>query len=249
MTVNHSPLPSSPSTPAPIKKGGCTNKGCLKWLLWLCVASLFLAGVESCWNKITGGGDRTENQSNTQNNQVTPTPEPQKPPAETIPTEADIHPLAVDMAYGKSKAEWRGAKRSKIGEPFQVGQVTWKVTGVEKSTDLGDLTAQGVFLVLRVSALSQTTEKLVPDYYGFFLMDVLGNKFAAKSEAGKMIATDKEGNKMFYQPLQKGREVHGRVVFDVPVDAESLVLRITNIYAKDKFNPGPDGYVGLPPIQ
>jgi hypothetical protein len=121
-------------------------------------------------------------------------------------------------------------------QEFVFGSVTYQVTDQRDEESLGEgstgVTAKGRFHIVILHVRNDAPEPLQFGADSFALFDERGRRFSANEEASAAAATDLDAEDPFGEPLQPGLTAAWAIAFDVPDDAQKLILRISQGYVE-----------------
>lgn len=149
--------------------------------------------------------------------------------------------MAIAGAGGKSKDKSASATDSSSSQVSQQEEQPISKEGVSsdvKITVLNSETketiggnkyskkqAQGIFKIVTVSLSNNQKDAITIDSNSFVLIDKKGREFSYSSEAQFALGSSSGKNESFFlKKLNPGLSIEGTIVFDVPKDAESLIL-------------------------
>lgn len=120
------------------------------------------------------------------------------------------------------------------GRPFTFGSALYEVEKTGRASEFRDKTAaftpSGTFLLVFLSVTNQGREPLAFGPGDFTLHDKEGRRFSALREATRLASSLNEKKDIFGEALQPGLGMEAVLVFDVPKEAEGLVLRLSHGY-------------------
>lgn len=119
---------------------------------------------------------------------------------------------------------------AKIGEVAQSSDLAFTVTGVKDYQSLGNSytrkDAQGVFKVVTLKIENTGKETRTIDSSMLKLRDNQGRTFERSIDGQTAKGLAQGQVDLFLQQVQPGLSVNGEIVFDIPKDAEGLVLEV-----------------------
>lgn len=117
--------------------------------------------------------------------------------------------------------------KAKIGEEFELGELTFLVESVEEKERAGDdilgKDASGTFKVVKVSVTNNSKEAIMMDSSFFTLIEDDGTEYSSDSEASMYI--DPESS-FFIEEINPKTTKTGYVAFDIPEDVGGLELQV-----------------------
>lgn len=119
---------------------------------------------------------------------------------------------------------------AKIGQPLEVGDVTFTVYGTSTAKSVGPEglahNAQGTFLIIDVGVKNGAKEALTIDS-SFFKLKAGGAEYEADVTADTFV--NEVGGSFFLKKINPGNEGKGKIVFDVPADVANSKDVILNV--------------------
>lgn len=119
---------------------------------------------------------------------------------------------------------------AKIGEQVQSGDLAFTVNGVKEYQSLGNSftskDAQGVFKVVSLKIENVGKETKTIDSSMIKLMDSEGRTFERSIDGQTAKGLAQGQVDLFLQQVQPGLSVNGEIVFDIPENAEGLVIEL-----------------------
>ncbi len=151
-------------------------------------------------------------------------------------------PAATQPASNKN-VEAAPEKGYSIGDSIPVGDLTWKITGVSTTSEIGqDLAgtfmgekADGLFVVLDVEVenTANTAQYLTDSYIK--LVDSQNREFSPNSVAA--VYLQPAGSALIFEQLNPGITKKGKIVYEVPADIKTFDVKITSgLFSESKYN-------------
>jgi hypothetical protein len=109
-----------------------------------------------------------------------------------------------------------------VGSKVRDGKFQFTVTSVSHAKSVGDTadglgdTAQGEYTVLRVKVTNIGSEAQTLDEPSQYLYDSHGRKYSTSSDADLDGNDNSNGGGVFFNQINPGDTVHGRLYFDLP---------------------------------
>ncbi|HDX9579836.1 TPA: DUF4352 domain-containing protein [Bacillus pseudomycoides] len=135
-----------------------------------------------------------------------------------------------DDSTKKTDAKQESSKPKELSKEGVSSDVKISVGGVETLESVGnEITkeqAQGVFKVLEISVTNNQKDAITLDGNSFKLVDDKGREFTYSTNGQTALAIDNGGKMDFFlKQLNPGLTQEGKIVFDIPKDAQGLVLK------------------------
>jgi hypothetical protein len=136
-----------------------------------------------------------------------------------------------------------GPDRQRPEKEFVFGSVTYQVTEQHDDSSLGEgsakIDAKGRFHVVILHVRNDAPEPLPFGVDAFALFDEKGRRFSASEGASAAAAGKYAAEDPFGEPLQPGLTAAWAIAFDIPDDAQHLILRIAEGYLEVDLAPEP----------
>ncbi len=135
-----------------------------------------------------------------------------------------------------------GPARQVPQQEFVFGSVTYQVTDQRDEGSLGEGTAKvnakGRFHVIILNVRNDAPAPLHFGVDAFALFDEQGRRYSANDLASAAAAQQFSAEDPFGQPLQPGLTAAWAIAFDLPDDAQKLVLRISEGFIEVDLSSG-----------
>jgi hypothetical protein len=145
----------------------------------------------------------------------------EKPQAENKPEKKEEKPQAKKP---KSKPEYS------VGQTAKVGNVQWKVTDAFLTNQLKSnfgTQKQGRFVVVDFTFTNNRDEEVTLDpQLHMVLKDSGGREFGTDPDAYEFVPMDLD---IFLEPVNPGVSTDGRVIYQVPPDANGFTLKLDDV--------------------
>ena len=149
---------------------------------------------------------------------------------------------AAEEAAAKKAAE-EAAKNAAVGDTVEVGNVEWTVTDAFLTNQLNSSFGthkRGRFVVIDFTFTNNRDEQVTLDpELHMILKDSQGREFGTDPGAYEFMPTDLD---IFLEPVNPGVSTNGRVIYQVPPDANGFTLTLDDVeFLEDKsavFNLG-----------
>lgn len=130
----------------------------------------------------------------------------------------------------QEQAKKEEKKTAKIGEVAQSGDLAFTVTGVKEYKSLGNSftrkDAQGIFKVVTLKVENTGKETRTIDSSMIKLSDSQGRTFERSIDGQTAKGLAQGQVDLFLQQVQPSLSITGEIVFDIPKDAQGLVLEV-----------------------
>lgn len=138
-----------------------------------------------------------------------------------------------------TKAEDKADKKEEtkvyqVGEMVETGELAYKVTNVEATSELKSnnefiesATTEGQFVLIDIEAYNNDKDARMVDSSMFKVLDNKGREFDPSSDSEVMMVVD-EAMDFFLQDINPGLSKTGKLVFELPADAESYSLQVSS---------------------
>ena len=142
---------------------------------------------------------------------------------------------AAEEAAAKKAAE-EAAKSAAVGDTVEVGNVEWTVTDDFLTNQLKSsfgTQKQGRFVVIDFTFTNNRDEQVTldPDLH-MVLKDSKGREFGTDPDAYEFMPSDLD---IFLEPVNPGVSTDGRVIYQVPPDANGFTLKLDDVeFLEDK---------------
>ena len=158
----------------------------------------------------------------------------EKEAAKKAAEEAAAKKAAEEAAARKAARE--AAKNAAIGETVRVGDVQWKVSDAFLTNQLKSsfgTQKQGRFVVVDFTFTNNRSEEVTLDpELHMILKDSKGREFGTDPDAYEFMPVDLD---IFLEPVNPGVSTNGRVIYQVPADAEGFTLKLDDVeFFEDK---------------
>ena len=142
---------------------------------------------------------------------------------------------AAEEAAARKAAE-RAARYASVGDTVRVGDVEWKVTDAFLTNQLKSsfgTQKRGRFVVVDVTFTNNRDEEVTLDpELHMVLKDSSGREFGTDPDAYEFMPVDLD---IFLEPVNPGVSTNGRVVYQVPADANGFTLKLDDVeFFEDK---------------
>jgi hypothetical protein len=120
----------------------------------------------------------------------------------------------------------------KINEEIKIGKIRWKVIDLRKIQSIdrivGDpLTPRGVFLILRIEAISEIGKTFPTSVNNFTVQGAGSRQTTSQEDVQNALMQSKEYQGTFlFKKLKTNEKLTGWIGFDIPVALAGLKLRI-----------------------
>lgn len=136
-------------------------------------------------------------------------------------------PKVEDAVPDEPKADDAGAAKAKIGTAVRDGQFEFTVTKVEKNvasvgSEYLNEKAQGTYVIVHVTVKNIGEKAQLFSDSSQKVLDGSGREFSTDTAAGIYI----EDNKVFFNDINPGNSVKGKLVFDMPKGASPATVEL-----------------------
>lgn len=125
----------------------------------------------------------------------------------------------------------------------KAGDILYYVHGTESKKELtsvlGNKTTNGQFLIVNLFVGNDDKEARTVDGSMFKLLDANGKEYESSVELDTYVNEDIG---FFLQKINPGMNKEGKIVFEIPADAEGLVLEVSSGFG---WSGGEIAYIGL----
>ena len=198
--------------------------GCLGLVgvFFLLVFALVAAGLGGGGGGGGGGGDQVAQEDKPRG--AAPADDQKKEPEPEKEEPQDQQDEAKPKPKPKPKPEY------KVGQTAKVANVEWEVSDAYLTNQLKSsfgTQKQGRFVVVDFTFTNNRNEEVTldPDLH-MILKDSQGRKFGADPDALEFVPTDLF---IFLEPVNPGVSTDGRVIYEVPPDAQGFTLKLDDV--------------------
>jgi hypothetical protein len=137
---------------------------------------------------------------------------------------------AAEEAAAKKKAAEEAARNAAVGDTVRVGNVQWKVSDAFLTNQLKSsfgTQKRGRFVVVDFTFTNNRNEEVTLDpQLHMVLKDSSGREFGTDPDAYEFMPVDLD---IFLEPVNPGVSTNGRVIYQVPPDANGFTLRLDDV--------------------
>jgi hypothetical protein len=115
-----------------------------------------------------------------------------------------------------------------VGSKVRDGKFEFVITGISHAKSVGDTadglgdTAQGRYVILHIRVTNIGTEAQTLDDSSQYVYDATGRKFSADSAADIELGGVSGQNSTWFEDINPGNTVHGRIAFDLPAGDKAV---------------------------
>jgi hypothetical protein len=122
----------------------------------------------------------------------------------------------------------------KMGTPFTYGNLQYLISKTERTTEVKQggttLDTSGSFILVFLTVKNSSKGPVILEPSDFALNDAEGRVYSLNLEASKLASVANEADDIFGEALQPSLGRTGVLVFDIPIDATNLSIRLFNGY-------------------
>ncbi len=137
---------------------------------------------------------------------------------------------AAEEAAARKEAAEEAAKNAAVGDTVRVGNVQWKVTDAFLTNQLKSnfgTQKRGRFVVVDFTFTNNRDEEVTLDpELHMVLKDSSGREFGTDLDAYEFMPVDLD---IFLEPVNPGVSTDGRVIYEVPSDANGFTLKLDDV--------------------
>jgi hypothetical protein len=150
--------------------------------------------------------------------------------ASTTSTTSTDSGVGSDATSNASSEKKETKKQYSIGDEVNVGKLSYIIKDVEEkkslSSVLGNKTTEGKFVVVELTVKNNDNESRTADTNMFKIMTPDGKEFSADGTLDMYV--NKAGDGFFLEQFNPHISRTGKVVFELPAEAEEYSLRVSS---------------------